>query len=98
MFVGLRATFLEKEFLREGTEASKVELREVQQVEEPSHSETTTDLALIRSNPEPIVDPIRRSGRVPHQPDRYLDFLVQDGDPIELNENNEDPISYMDAM
>ena len=98
LFVGLRATFLEKEFLREGTEASKVELTEVQQVEEPSHSETTTDLALIRSNPEPIVDPIRRSGRVPHQPDRYLDFLVRDGDPIELDENNEDPISYMDAI
>ena len=55
MFVGLRATFLEKEFLREGTEASKVELREVQQVEEPSHSKTTTDLDLIRSNLEPIV-------------------------------------------
>ena len=50
LFVGLRATFLEKNFLREGTVASKIELSEVQQVE-PSYSRTTNDLALIRSNP-----------------------------------------------
>ena len=98
MFVGLKATFLEKEFLGEGTTASKVELREVQQIEEPTHSRTATESALIRSNPKSIEDPIRRSGRVPRQPDRYYSFLVRDGDPIELDENNEDPITYMDAM
>ena len=27
-----------------------------------------------------------------------LSFLVWDGDPVELDENNEDPITYMDAM
>ena len=42
--------------------------------------------------------PLRRSSRVPHQLDRYYDFLVRDGDPIILVENNKDPISYMDAM
>ena len=98
LFVGLKATFLEKEFLGEGTKASKVELREVQQIEEPTHSRTATESALIRSNPESTEDPIRRSGRVPRQPDRYYGFLVRDDDPIELDENNEDPISYMDAM
>ena len=30
--------------------------------------------------------------------DRYYGFLVHDADAIELDENNEDPISYMDAM
>ena len=30
--------------------------------------------------------------------DRYYGFLVHDADPIELDENNEDPITYMDAM
>ena len=30
--------------------------------------------------------------------DRYYGFLVQNGDPIELDENNKDPIIYMDAM
>ena len=42
--------------------------------------------------------PLRRSGKVPHQPDRYFGFLVQDGDSIELVENNKDPVSYMDFM
>ena len=41
---------------------------------------------------------LRRSSRVPHQPDKYYDFLIQDGDPIALNENDEDPITYMEAM
>ena len=93
LFIVLRATFLKKEFLREGTEASKVELREVQQIEEPTHSWTATKSALIRSNTESIEDPIRRSGRVPRQPDRYYAFFVRDDDPIELDENNEDMIT-----
>ena len=32
------------------------------------------------------------------QLDRYYDFLVWDGDPTELDENNEDLITYMDAI
>ena len=98
MFVSLRAIFLEKEFLSEGTVAAKVELSEVQQVEESTHLNDNTEPDLIRSNVEPIEVSIRRSGRVPHQPDRYYGFLVRDGDPIELDENNEDPITYMEAM
>ena len=51
------------------------------------------------SNPKPIEKkPLRRSDRVSHQSNRYYDFLVRDGDPIELNVNNENPITYMDAM
>ena len=54
---------------------------------------------LIRSNPEPIVKiSLRRSDRVPHQLDRNYDFLIRDGDPVELDENNEDSITYMDMM
>ena len=54
---------------------------------------------LVRSDPEPIVQaPLRRFGRVPHQPDKYYGFLVRNGDPVELDENDEDPITYMDAM
>ena len=98
LFIRLRAIFLEKEFLSEGTIASKIELNEVQQQEEPVHTQTTIESDLIRSNPEPIVQPSRRSGRVLHPPDRYYGYLVQDGDPVELDENNEDPITYMDAM
>ena len=54
---------------------------------------------MIRSNLKPTVEiSLRRSDRVPHQPDRYYDFLIRDGDPVELDKNNEDPIIYMDAM
>ena len=54
---------------------------------------------MIRSNSEPIVEiSLRRFSRVLHQPDRYYDFLVRDGDSVKLDENNEDPIIYMDAM
>ena len=93
MFVSLKAIFLEKEFLGEGTVASKVELDEVQQVEGPTPiAEPESD--MIRSDLEPNVPaPLRRSDRVPHQLDRYYGFLVRDGDPIKLDENNEDPIT-----
>ena len=98
MFVSLKTIFLEKKFLSEGTVASKVELDKVRQVEKPTHV-TEPEPDLIRSDPEPIdYAPLRRSGRVPHQLDRYYGFLVRDGDPIELDENDEDPITYMDAM
>ena len=54
---------------------------------------------MIRSNLKPDIQiSLRQSSKVPHQPDRYLDFLIRDGDPIELDENNEDPVTYMDAM
>ena len=54
---------------------------------------------MIRSDPKSNVPALlRRSGRVPRQPDRYYSFLIRDGDPIELDENDEDSITYMDAM
>ena len=98
VFVSLKAILLEKEFLGEGTVASKVELDEVQQVEGPTPI-AKPESDMIRSDPEPIdYAPLKRSGRVPHQSNRYYGFLVQDGDPVELDENDEDPITYMDAM
>ena len=95
VFVALKAIFLEKEFLREGTVASKIELGEVQPVEEPACSKDVIESAMIKSYPKPN---LRRSGRVPHQPNRYYCFLVQDGDPIELDKNNEDSVTYIDAL
>ena len=53
---------------------------------------------MIGSNLEPVEEPLRRSGRVPCQLDRYFNFLVRDMDPIELDENDEDSITYMDAL
>ena len=86
---------MENEFLGEGANACKIELDEVHEVEGPTH----TELSLIGElNLEPVKALLRRSGRVPCQSDRYYDFLIQDGDPIELDENDEDPITYMEAM
>ena len=54
MFVSLKAIFLEKKFLGEGTIASKVELDEIQQVEGPTPiAEPESD--LIGSDLEPNV-------------------------------------------
>ena len=98
MFISLKATFLEKKFLGEGTIAYKVELDEVQQVERPTPT-AKPELNLIRSDPKPNVPvPLRRSDRVSCQSDRYYDFLIRDGDPIELDENDENLITYIDAM
>ena len=97
LFASLRATILEKKFLTENTKAN-IELDEVQQVEVPLHSKTAIELTLIWSNLEPIEEPLRRFGRLPYQPDRYFSFLVHDDDLIELDKNDKDLITYMDAL
>ena len=93
------AVFLKKEFLGEGTNTSKIELDEVWSVKELTQSSKSIKSDLIRSNLKSIVETsLRRSDRVPHQLDRYYDFLIQDGDPVELDENNENLITHMDAI
>ena len=54
VFVNLRTVFLEKKFLGEGINASKVDLEEVQQVE-PTQSSEPIELKLMMSNPKPVV-------------------------------------------
>ena len=95
VFITLRAIFLEKEFLGEGTVASKIELGEVQPVKGPARSKDVREPVVIESHLKPS---LRRSGRVSHQPDIYYSFLVRDDDPIELDRNNKDPITDMDAL
>ena len=50
------------------------------------------------SNSKSVEVPLRRYGRVSHQPDRYYNFLIRDGDPIKLDENDEDLITYMEVI
>ena len=95
MFINNRTVFLKKKFLEEGVNFTKIELSDIHKVEKSTHIE----LDLIEeSNPEPVDVPLRRSDKVPYSSNRYYDFLVRDGDPIELDENNEDPITYMDTV
>ena len=77
MFVSNRINFLEKKFFVEGTNATKIELDEVRQVEELTQTNENTESNLIRSNLKPITEAfLRRSGRVLYQLDRYYDFLI----------------------
>ena len=75
MFVSNRAVFLEKKFLWEETNASKIELDEVRSVKYPTKSSKPIELDLIKSRTY-FRNIFKESGRVPHQPDRYYDFLV----------------------
>ena len=95
VFVSLEAIFLEKKFLGEGTVAAKIELGKVQPVKEHVHSKDITESAVSESH---LKSTSRRSDIVPHQSDRYYSFLIWDGDPIKLDENDEDLITYIDAM
>ena len=95
MFVSNRIIFLEKKFLDEGINATKIELSEVHEVEISIHTES--DL-IGESNPEPVELPLRISNRVAYQLDRYYSFLIRNDDLVELDENDEDLITYIDAM
>ena len=64
-------------------------------MEEPGCSKDVIESTMIESHPKPTP---RKSDRVPCQLDIYYSFLVRDGDPIELDKNNEDLITYMDAL
>ena len=99
VFVSNRTVFLEKKNFSERTNTIKIELDEVRSVEELTQSSKSIESDLIRSNPKPIIEiSLRKFGRVPCQSDRYYDFLVRDKDPIKLDKNNEDLITYKDTM
>ena len=54
---------------------------------------------LIEEKNSKLVEaPLRRYDRVPYQSDRYYGFLIRDSDPIKLDENDEDLITYMETM
>ena len=80
IFVSSRTVFLKKKFLGERANTCKIELDEVQEVEESMY----TELDLIgESNLEPLEAPLKRSSRVPHQSNRYYDFLITNIEAIQ---------------
>ena len=73
MFVSNRTIFLEKEFFAEETNVTKIKLSKVCEVK----ISINIKLDLIgESNPELVEMSLKRSDRVPHQSDRYYNFLV----------------------
>ena len=73
VFVSSQIVFLEKKFLGERANTCKIELDEIHEVEGPTHTKLDS---IGESNPKPVEAPLRRSSRVPHQSDRYYNFLI----------------------
>ena len=73
MFVSSRAIFLKKKFFGERANACKIELDKVHEVKGPTHTELDS---IGESILEPVEAALKRSDKVPHQSDRYYDFLV----------------------
>ena len=93
IIVALQAHFLEDEFILEGGKGRKIVLEE--------QNETPSESSVQELRPGPIVaQPPRRSGRIPHEPERYgyllqgeteLHTVVQEG-------HEDDPCTYDQVM
>ena len=82
-------TFLEKEFL--GNSGSLIELEEIPE----QQNATKIDEAELPLNID--TQPIRRSGRQSHPPERYYSFLI-DRDVENCVMDNTEPTSYLQAI
>ncbi|KAK8624593.1 hypothetical protein V6N13_089485 [Hibiscus sabdariffa] len=96
VFVARTGEFLEKEFLTNSGKGRNIELKEVQQqqviepeVEGISHAieENTTDLET---------QPLRRSSRERHEPERYGFLVTTHGDVILIDQD--EPKTYQEAV
>jgi hypothetical protein len=99
VFVARNAFFLEKEFLSNRKSGSKIDLEEIQEPQiDSSISEIEENQEVSYENYEtvPVVQPIRKSSRVSHPPDRYLGYLITDGEVLILEFN--EPTTYKEAL
>ena len=72
MFVVKRAVFLEKEYLLQEDNGNKIDLEEVSdsQINDSSLDEPSSH--VVQDNTQEV----RRSGRVPKQPERYVRHIT----------------------
>ncbi|KAL8149203.1 hypothetical protein AgCh_006275 [Apium graveolens] len=89
----LHATFLEKQFILEGNSGSKIEHDEVQE------AQTTTDQVetLVQTEQPSVEQPIRRSGRVSRQHERYYGLVIENDNGLSIIDDD-DPVTYTEAM
>ncbi|KAK8685887.1 hypothetical protein V6N13_124919 [Hibiscus sabdariffa] len=93
VFVARTGVFLEKEFLTNSGMGRNIELEEVQQqqVIEPEVSQA------VEENPTDLeTQPLRRSTRERHEPERYGFLVTTHGDVILVNQD--EPKTYQEAV
>ncbi|KAL8115369.1 hypothetical protein AgCh_022017 [Apium graveolens] len=93
VLVSRHATFLEKEFILEGNSGSKIELDEVQE------AKTTTDQVEtpVQTEQPSMERPIRRTGRVSRQPERYYGLIIENDNELSVIDDD-NPVTYNEAM
>ncbi|KAK8628300.1 hypothetical protein V6N13_064009 [Hibiscus sabdariffa] len=96
VFVARTRVFLEKEFLSNKGNGRNIELEEVQQqqVHEPEVEETPQ---VVEENSTDLeTQPLRRSTRERHEPERYGFLVTTHGDVILVDQD--EPKTYQEAM
>ncbi|KAK8701527.1 hypothetical protein V6N13_019914 [Hibiscus sabdariffa] len=96
LFVARTGVFLEKEFLASKRDRRNIELEEVQQqqVIEPEVEQTSQIVEENSTNLE--TQPLRRSMRERHEPERYGFLVTSQGDVILVDQH--EPKTYQEAV
>ncbi|KAK8644562.1 hypothetical protein V6N13_123865 [Hibiscus sabdariffa] len=96
VFVAQTGVFLEKEFLSNKGKCRNIELKEVQQqrVHEPEVEETPQ--VVEENSPDLETQPLRRSTRERHEPERYGFLVTTHGDVILVDQY--EPKTYQEAV
>ncbi|KAK8597307.1 hypothetical protein V6N12_065778 [Hibiscus sabdariffa] len=96
VFVARTGVFLEKEFLSSKRDRRNIEVEEVQQqqVTEPEVEQTSQIVEQNSTNLE--TQPLRRSTRERHEPDRYGFLVTSHGDVILVDQD--EPKTYQEAV
>ncbi|KAK8590170.1 hypothetical protein V6N12_024552 [Hibiscus sabdariffa] len=95
VFVARTGVFLEKEFLSSKRDRRNIELEEVQQqVTEPEVEQTSQIVEENSTNLE--TQPLRRSTRERHEPERYGFLVTSHGDVILVDQD--EPKTYQEAV
>ncbi|KAL4368801.1 hypothetical protein GQ457_05G022240 [Hibiscus cannabinus] len=96
VFVARTGVFLEKEFLTNSGKGRNIELKEVQQQQdiEPKVEEISQ---VVEENPTDLeTQPLRRSTRERHEPERYGFLVTTHGDVILVDQD--EPKTYQEAV
>ncbi|KAK8500265.1 hypothetical protein V6N12_067430 [Hibiscus sabdariffa] len=96
VFVARTGVFLEKEFLTNSGKGRNIELKEVQQ-QQVSEPEVEGISQAIEENPTDLeTQPLRRSTRERHEPERYGFLITTHGDVILVDQD--EPKTYQEAV
>ncbi|KAL4342170.1 hypothetical protein GQ457_08G026280 [Hibiscus cannabinus] len=96
VFVARTGVFIEKEFLTNSGKGRNIELKEVQQQQdiEPEVEEISQ---VVEENPTDLeTQPLRRSTRERHEPERYGFLVTTHGDVILVDQD--EPKTYQEAV